>query len=138
MLKLCKSCGDTKMFHSRRDRRCPDCKRRHVREANARRTSPSQGSRQAKRDSGKRYYYRNPRVYTMKTALRRARLHDAVPTWVDRAALRRVYEQCPPGLVVDHIWPLAGDDFCGLHVPWNLQYLTPAENGQKGNSRPQL
>jgi len=38
------------------------------------------------------------------------------------------------GFTIDHIIPLSSESVCGLHVPWNLQYLSVEHNSLKGKS----
>lgn len=64
------------------------------------------------------------------------RLADQIkrtPKWANLNKIREIYELCPSGYHVDHIIPLRGSNVSGLHVEWNLQYLTPSENCSKGN-----
>lgn len=66
---------------------------------------------------------------------RRKDVKDRTPRWVNPNELLAVYALCPKGLHVDHIIPLKGlidgRPVTGLHVPWNLQYLSAEENHKK-------
>lgn len=67
---------------------------------------------------------------------RRAYKAKALPKWLtksQKAEIQRIYDECPAGYHVDHIIPLKGRNCCGLHVPWNLQYLTAEDNLKKSN-----
>lgn len=75
----------------------------------------------------------NPGKAKLQRVRRRLREKLAEPKWVDKQALCKIYEMCPLGFHVDHIVPLHGKTVCGLHVPWNLQYLTAQENKKKWN-----
>jgi 5-methylcytosine-specific restriction endonuclease McrA len=58
----------------------------------------------------------------------------AKPPWVKWSVISDIYKKCPEGYQVDHIIPLNHPDVCGLHVPWNLQYLKQEDNLRKTNS----
>lgn len=76
---------------------------------------------------------RNRKIILFRNNYRRAQKLQATPSWVDKKTLKEIYENCAEGYEVDHIVPLKGKNVCGLHVPWNLQYLTPEENASKSN-----
>jgi hypothetical protein len=81
----------------------------------------------------RQYRRENLNLYRFHCAKRwTAKLH-ATPKWANLEDIKLKYEFCPYGLVVDHIVPLQGKRVCGLHVPWNLQYLTKEDNARKYN-----
>lgn len=68
---------------------------------------------------------------------RRKDVKDKTPPWVDLSEILKIHAACPAGCEVDHIVPLRGlidgRPVSGLHVPWNLQYLTVEANRKKKN-----
>ncbi len=62
----------------------------------------------------------------------------ATPAWADGAAIAKFYTEAKRLTVetgipheVDHIIPIQGRKVCGLHVEYNLQILTKAQNISK-------
>ena len=55
--------------------------------------------------------------------------------------IEKIYQDCPSGYEVDHVLPMNGwmDEWmngkyiCGLHIEYNMQYLTKKENMEKSN-----
>ncbi len=88
---------------------------------------------EAARKLARRAYQRNKQAYFAANARRRAAKLQRTPDWSDLTRIREIYQNCPPGYHVDHIVPLRGKNVSGLHVSWNLQYLTPQENNRKNN-----
>lgn len=101
-------------------------------------------ARNAKRHAAnnKEWKKRNPGRNTANVARRTAKKEQATPSWLTAIQLAQIQEfyeiaaarTMQTGIIhhVDHIHPLVGKNFRGLHVPWNLQVLTAAENLSKG------
>jgi hypothetical protein len=74
--------------------------------------------------------------------VRNKRVKNQTPPWANMEEIYEIYKKCQEmnkdgkKYSVDHIWPLKGKDFCGLHVPWNLRIITIEENSSKRNKRP--
>ncbi len=90
------------------------------------------------------YKRNNPGKVNAICAGRRARLLKATPPWTTpdmKKEIEAIYESREaktdhPNWQVDHIHPLQGDNFSGLHVPWNLEVIPKAENLSKKNKLP--
>ena len=88
------------------------------------------------------YVKTNKALYTKNRAIRRARLLQRTPSWLNTGhyfEIECIYKYCNAlrsiGLnyEVDHIIPLAGKMVSGLHIPMNLQVIPASENRKKAN-----
>lgn len=153
MWKTCSKCGSrhpVSFFNKDRTRtdgfypQCKDCSRKaartnywtHVTDHRALKQQWKDANRERHREINRAWGKANLDKGRQKTAAYKARLKRATPAWVDHELIDFIYSECPPGHHVDHIHPLYGKTFCGLNVPWNLQYLPAAESFRKGAKPP--
>lgn len=68
-----------------------------------------------------------------KTKEQKLYIAERTPKWADKNTIYTIYKNCPKGMHVDHVIPLRGVLVSGLHVPDNLQYLSPEDNLLKNN-----
>jgi len=100
-------------------------------------------NQESKRAKTEAYRQANKWRWAADRANRRALEIMAMPRWVDPRDIvafyntaRRLSIETGIPHEVDHIWPLQGDGFVGLHVPWNLRVVPQLVNRKKLNRRP--
>lgn len=130
-LKLCTKCKailNKNAFHnstSQRDNKhpwCINCSAVHYLQ-----------NKDSHREQGKKWRASNPHKTKAIRARARAKRAERIPKWADFTKIEEIYKNCPSGMQVDHIVPLIGENVSGLHVHYNLQYLTPEDNRRKSN-----
>lgn len=94
----------------------------------------------------KKWQDNNRAKLTAKQRAKDAHKKRATPPWlsfIQQAQIAEFYEladarrtQTGKDFHVDHIFPLDGKKFSGLHVPWNLQVISAFDNLSKKNRIP--
>jgi len=127
VIKTCTKCNIDKPFseYNKTRNECRDCQR-------IVRKKHYYKNRKKELANMKKYKLKKPWLCRMYEAKRRAIKKNSRPLGFSED-LKMVYMNCPKGMHVDHIIPLCGKNVTGLHVPWNLQYLTPEDNMKKSN-----
>jgi hypothetical protein len=101
---------------------------------------------EVKRAYRKAWKVRNPEQVQASSNAWKRRARHATPKWLTpehRHQIRELYlaardltRRTGVRHVVDHVVPLRSAEVCGLHVPWNLQILSHADNCSKSNRLP--
>lgn len=151
-LKVCKRGHETEIYGRDPDNHCSECRRlrcRKYREDNLEKElKRSKKYRKEHTEQWQRWYLANKeRIQKLKKKYNRehpeiikaillrnhAKRSLRIVAWTDWNKIKEVYKNQPANMEVDHIIPLCGRKVAGLHVSWNLQYLSRLENCTKRN-----
>ena len=80
----------------------------------------------------KQYIKDNPDIRRLSSAKIRVKRVARLVSF-GQNGIKEIYKDKPENKTVDHIIPLCGKKVSGLHVSWNLQYLTKVQNSSKCN-----
>lgn len=75
----------------------------------------------------------NPALNNAFNKTRKRKIKETKLKSVNDQDMIKIYMECPDGFQVDHIIPISHELVSGLHVPWNMQYLSKRENMAKSN-----
>lgn len=103
---------------------CKDCRHKY---------NTSKDRKKINRAAQQKHYYENIGYHRNKSTKYKITLKNATLSDIFKKDIQEMYQNCPEGYQVDHIVPINGKYVCGLHVPWNLQYLTASDNASKSN-----
>lgn len=81
----------------------------------------------------KAYIKEHPEIHKVASAKNRVKRSQSDVLW-GQDGIKEFYKNMPNDMSGDHIIPLVNDYVRGLHVIWNLQYLTPSQNSSKNNN----
>jgi hypothetical protein len=95
----------------------------------------SNNPEEAARSQLRRTRIRNSRVRLSSICADMPAVRDSINNIYDTA--KKISEKSGVDIHVDHIIPLAAENVCGLHVPWNMQITTAHYNCSKQNNAPE-
>lgn len=144
--KFCKKCNKISMFYlSKKDNKplkiCKFCiKERNKIYWNKNKDRLTSDEKRIKKRRINDATWRKKHPHKVKTKARNYIFYLAlsIPKWITeeiKFEIDKIYDSCPDGFEVDHIEPIRGKEICGLHLPWNLQYLPSSLNSKKSNRR---
>jgi hypothetical protein len=147
--KACRAARNLTWYNQNRERARANRKafhQRNIEEQRAKARAWNAAHPERVKENMRDWSVKNSAKLAAKQRRREAKKLNAEPSWltsIHHAQIQEMYDIADARTTqtgikhhVDHVHPLQGRNFSGLHVPWNLQVLTSFENLSKKNKVP--